>query len=128
MKRLTLSRRVAMLASMLALSSVAAQAPDTPAKPPRQLPPPVSQSKSIPAGVDAGTAASSESVPLGTPVMTGNPTDRAKFRADSAAARAAGRPKAAASAPKAASGPVAAASDLAASRPGPPPKPSPPTR
>ena len=121
------SCRIAALAALLALSSAAAQAQTGIAKQPRQLPPPVSQTNSVPAGVDIGTGATSESKPLGTPVMTGNPTDRATFKADSAAARAAGRPKAAASGASAAK-PGRSASDVAASRPARPLKPSPPAR
>ena len=121
--------RIALLAALLALSSVSAQAQTVVAKQPRQLPPPVSQTNSVPAGVDIGTGATSESVPLGTPVMTGPPTNRATFKAESAAARAAGRPKPAASAASAAKpGPAVSASDVAASRPARPPRPSPPAR
>ena len=118
------SSRIAALAGLLALSSAAAQAQTLPAKQPRQLPPPVSQTNSVPAGVDIGTGSSSESVPLGTPVMTGSPTNRATFKAESAAARAAGRPKSSASAASIAkSGPAVSASDVAASRPARPLKP-----
>jgi hypothetical protein len=123
------SCRIAALAALLALSTAAVQAQTLPAKQPRQLPPPVSQTNSVPAGVDIGTGANSDSVPLGTPVMTGGPINRATFKAQSAAARAAGRPKPAASAASAAKpGPAVSASDVAASRPARPPRPSPPAR
>ena len=115
--------RIAALAASLALCPFAVEAQNVVAKQPRQLPPPVSQSNSVPAGVDIGTGATSESKPLGTPVMTGSPTNRATFKAESAAARAAGRPKAAASGASAAKpGPAVSASDVAA-RPARPPKP-----
>ncbi len=123
--RQSVSCRIALLAPLLALSSVVAQA-QTAAKQPRQLPPPAAQVNGVPAGVDTGTPAGSDSVPLGTPVMSGAPTNRATFKAESAAARAAGRPKPAASAASSAKGtsvPALSASDVAASRPASPLKP-----
>ena len=125
MNRLSVSFPCVWLAALFALSCVAAQA-QTGVKPPRQLPPPAAQTNGVPAGVDTGTPAGSESVPLGTPVMSGSPTNRATFKAESAAARAAGRPKpgaSAASSAKGTSGPALSASDAAASRPARPLKP-----
>jgi len=71
-------------------------AAQTPPKPPPRLPPPPSQTSQIPGGVDTGTPGGSDSLQLGTPVMS-NATGERSGRGMSAAARAAARPKPAAS-------------------------------
>jgi hypothetical protein len=88
-------RRVVAVASLLlGLSLVgAAQTP----KPPPRLPPTPSQTSQIPSGIDTGSSASSDSLPLGTPVMTMGSGDKSALKGGSAAARAAARPKPAAS-------------------------------
>jgi len=63
------------------------------AKPPPRLPPPPSQTSQIPSGVDTGTPATSDSLPLGTPVMSQAAGGPSGGRGTSAAARAAARPK-----------------------------------
>ncbi|HSC62502.1 MAG TPA: hypothetical protein VLD35_02630 [Caldimonas sp.] len=68
---------------------VAAQA----AKPPPRLPPPTSQTTQIPGGLDTGTPAGSDSLQLGTPVTSNATGSRASLPSQSAAARAAARPK-----------------------------------
>jgi hypothetical protein len=52
-----------------------------------------SATSTVPAGVDAGTPATSNSVPLGTPTMPANDAERNELRKTSAAARAAARRK-----------------------------------
>lgn len=84
----------ALLALMLAHGGAAAQ---TKPKPPPRLPPTPSQTTQIPAGVDSGSPVSSDTMQLGTPVPGGLGTQSSEYRANSAAARAAARPKPAAS-------------------------------
>ena len=79
---------VTSLLVVLPLVSVA----QTPPKPPPRLPPTPSQTSQIPSGVDTGTPATSDSLPLGTPVMSQAVGERSG-RGTSAAARAAARPK-----------------------------------
>ena len=68
-----------------------------------QLPTRPSETSAIPSGVDGGTSATSNSVPLGTPTTPANARERDELKKASAAARAAARPRAAgASAPLAA--------------------------
>ena len=52
-----------------------------------------SATSTVPAGVDAGTPATSNSVPLGTPTTPANDAERNDLRKASAAARAAARRK-----------------------------------
>jgi hypothetical protein len=84
------------VAALLVCIGVEAQAPPRP-KPPPRLPPSPSETARIPAGVDTGSPGSSDSVPLGTPVPPTLGADRGELRTRSAAARAAARPKTAAS-------------------------------
>jgi len=68
-------------------------AAQTTAKPPPRLPPPPSQTSQIPGGVDTGTPGGSDSLQLGTPVMSNSTGHPSALRGGSAAARAAARPK-----------------------------------
>jgi hypothetical protein len=79
-----------------ALAACVHSAPAQTAKPPPRLPPTPSQTSQIPGGVDTGTPGGSDSLQLGTPVMS-NATGQPSGRGMSAAARAAARPKPAAS-------------------------------
>lgn len=78
--------------ALLVFVAIGAQAQTAP-KPPPRLPPPPSQTSQIPSGVDTGTAAGSDSLQLGTPVMSNATGERSTLRGPSAAARAAARPK-----------------------------------
>lgn len=60
--------------------------------PPRRLPPTGAQATDIPAGVDTGSPATSNQMPLGTPVPPALAPDRGDQNKRSAAARAAARP------------------------------------
>ena len=91
--RLVRSIAVAFLVGVL-VPWAAAQQIDR--KPPRRLPPTGSQSTDIPAGVDSGTPATSDSMPLGTPVPPAIAADRNDQNKRSSAARAAARPAASA--------------------------------
>ena len=62
-------------------------------KPPPRLPPLPSQTSQIPSGTDTGTPATSDSLPLGTPVMSQAYGGDSALKGGSAAARAAARPK-----------------------------------
>jgi len=73
----------------LPLGSVA----QTTAKPPPRLPPTPSQTSQIPGGVDTGTPGGSDSLQLGTPVMSNATGQPGAFKGGGAAARAAARPK-----------------------------------
>jgi hypothetical protein len=84
--------RSVVLTSALVALSLAALA-QTPPKPPPRLPPPVSQTSQIPGGIDTGTAGGSDSLQLGTPVMSNATGERSGLKGGSAAARAAARPK-----------------------------------
>ncbi|MEO8836067.1 MAG: hypothetical protein ABI364_04955 [Caldimonas sp.] len=88
--------RVAAGASLLVLASVGVGAQTRP-KPPPRLPPNAAEAARIPAGVDTGSPTTSDSLSLGTPVPPAIGVDRRDERARSAAARAAVRPKPAAS-------------------------------
>jgi hypothetical protein len=66
-------------------------------KPPRRLPPNASETSRIPAGVDTGSPATGDSLPLGTPVPPNASAGRTELTTRSAAARAAARPKQASS-------------------------------
>ena len=76
-----------------------ASAAQTAAKPPPRLPPPPSQTTQIPGGLDTGTPGGSDSLQLGTPVTSNPPSQGLSLRGQSAAARAAVRPKPTASSP-----------------------------
>ena len=82
---------VAVTSLLVALPLAAAA--QTTAKPPPRLPPTPSQSAQIPGGVDTGTPGGSDSLQLGTPVMSNATGERSPIRNGSAAARAAARPK-----------------------------------
>jgi hypothetical protein len=83
-------RRAALSAALVVLAQVAlAQT----AKPPPRLPPSPSEASRIPGGVDTGTPGGSDSLQLGTPVMSNATGQPSAFRGGSAAARAAARPK-----------------------------------
>ncbi|HEY2188537.1 MAG TPA: hypothetical protein VGH48_08245 [Caldimonas sp.] len=75
---------------VLAQTDADAQVPVTKA-PPRL--PTSSQTSQIPGGVDTGTPGGSDSVQLGTPVMSNSMSHGSALKGGSAAARAAARPK-----------------------------------
>ena len=79
-----------LLALVLAHGGAAAQ---TKPKPPPRLQPTPSQTTQIPAGIDTGSPASSDTMQLGTPVPPGMGPEGKELKAHSAAARAAARPK-----------------------------------
>jgi len=83
-------RRTALSTALVVLAGVA-QAQT--AKPPPRLPPTPSQTSQIPGGVDTGTPGGSDSLQLGTPVMSNSTGEKSAIRGGSAAARAAARPK-----------------------------------
>ena len=90
MNRSVAFRRAVLSAALAALApSALAQA----AKPPPRLPPTPSQTSQIPGGVDTGTPGGSDSLQLGTPVMSNSTGQPGAFKGGSAAARAAARPK-----------------------------------
>jgi hypothetical protein len=91
----SVSFRRAVLAAALVVVAQAAQAQT--AKPPPRLPPNPAQASKIPGGVDTGTPGGSDSLQLGTPVMSNATGQPSALRGGSAAARAAARPKATAS-------------------------------
>jgi len=80
----------ACLAAALHVSAFA-QAPDTRKVPPR-VSPNVSATTGVPSGINTGTPATSESMPLGTPVPPVASADKSDQNLRSAAARAAARP------------------------------------
>jgi hypothetical protein len=86
-------RRRAVAVAALLIALPLAGAGQKPPKPPPRLPPMPSQTSQIPAGIDTGSSASSDSLPLGTPVMTMGSGDKSALKGGSAAARAAARPK-----------------------------------
>jgi hypothetical protein len=90
-------RRVVVAVLLLVFVPLGAIAQIINAKPPRRLPPNASETSRIPAGVDTGSPATSDSVQLGTPVPPNASGDRSELKTRSAAARAAARPKATAS-------------------------------
>jgi hypothetical protein len=85
-------RRIVAGASLLVALPLAGVAQTTP-KPPPRLPPNASQTSQIPGGVDSGTPGGSDSLQLGTPVMSNATGNGSALRGGSAAARAAARPK-----------------------------------
>ncbi len=87
-RRLLVGLVVVSLLVALSLGS-AAQTP----KPPPRLPPPAAQSTQIPGGIDTGTPGGSDSLQLGTPVMSNATGERSPLKGGGAAARAAARPK-----------------------------------
>jgi hypothetical protein len=98
--------RAVLAAALLVLGQGAAHAQAPPPKGPPpvtkaapRLPPNASQTSRIPAGVDSGTSATSDTMELGTPVPPALGGDRSEMTTRSAAARAAARPKPAASSP-----------------------------
>lgn len=104
-------------------ASAAAPAAPPPSRtkaPPRLPPAPADQSR-IPAGIDTGTPATSDTVPLGTPVPPTAGVDQRVLREESAAARAAARRKAEPVPPAASSAASAAsaAASTAVTRPAP---------
>ena len=84
-------RRAVAVASLLIALPLVGAAQST--KPPPRLPPTPSQTSQIPSGTDSGTPATSDSLPLGTPIMSQAYGDRSALKGGSAAARAAARPK-----------------------------------
>jgi len=114
--------RAALAAAFCVLASTAADAQPVTKAPPR-LPPNQPASGRIPAGVDTGSPASSDTQQLGTPVPPTLGAEGGEMRARGAAARAAARPKPQASAVdcsrQAAATPSAkGASTAAAAKPG----------
>jgi len=99
--------RAAFVAALFAFVSVAVEAQPVTKAPPRlpasrcRLRPPANPTASgrIPAGVDTGSPASSDTLQLGTPVPPAMGAESSEMRARGAAARAAARPKPATSAP-----------------------------
>lgn len=111
MHRSTLAVLPALFGALLLVAAGMASAADTTQKtPPRRLPPNAADSVRIPAGVDTGSPATTDAVPLGTPVPPTGAVGRNDQNKRGAAARAAARPKT-----RAASDPAAAAVDAAAS-------------
>jgi hypothetical protein len=90
--------RAAFVAALFAFVSVAVEAQPVTKAPPR-LPANPTASGRIPAGVDTGSPASSDTLQLGTPVPPAMGAESSEMRARGAAARAAARPKPATSAP-----------------------------
>ena len=97
--------RAVLAAAILVLAQSAAVAQTSPPKPPPpvtkappRLPPNASETSRIPAGVDTGTSATRDTMPLGTPIPPALGADRNEIKTRSAAARAAARPKIGASA------------------------------
>ena len=84
----------ACLAAAVHVSSVAQTA--RPGKVPPRSSPNVSATTGVPAGIDSGTSATSDSMPLGTPVPPTASADKSDQNLRSAAARAAARPTVAA--------------------------------
>ena len=91
MNRPAAFRRVMLSTALLVVAQAAAA--QTAAKPPPRLPPNASETVRIPAGVDSGSPATTDNLPLGTPVPPTPGADRGELRTRSAAARAAARPK-----------------------------------
>lgn len=86
------SVRSALLVVLAGLAFAAGAADPAAKKPERRLPPTGSQTSDIPAGVDTGSPATSNSMPLGTPVPPAAAADRGDQNKRSAAARLASRP------------------------------------
>jgi hypothetical protein len=89
--------RAAFAAAFFVFVAVAAEAQPVTKAPPR-LPANPTASGRIPAGVDTGSPASSDTLQLGTPVPPALGAESSEMRARGAAARAAARPKPATSA------------------------------
>lgn len=80
-------------ACLAAAVHVSAEAqPTRPGKVPPRVSPNVSATTGLPAGIDTGTPAASDSMPLGTPVPPAASVDKSDQNMRSAAARAAARP------------------------------------
>ncbi|MBV9892360.1 MAG: hypothetical protein JO090_15910 [Rhizobacter sp.] len=90
--------RAAFAAALFVLAAVAAESQPVTKAPPR-LPANPTASGRIPAGVDTGSPASSDTLQLGTPVPPALGAEGQEMRARGAAARAAARPKPATSSP-----------------------------
>ena len=88
-----MARSSCLVVASLLLALPLTVAAQTPAKPPPRLPPTPSQTSQIPGGTDTGTPAGSDSLQLGTPVMSNATGQPSSLRGQSAAARAAARPK-----------------------------------
>ncbi len=129
-RRLRFARSISVAFFASVLVPWAAAQTTTDRKPPRRLPPIGSQTSNIPAGVDSGTPATSDSMPLGTPVPPVAAADRNDQNKRSAAARAAARPASASAISEAAAASEAGRSALPASavRPARSRTPSPPVR
>ena len=93
MDRLPLARWAAPFAAALFVLAHAPVDAQPVTKAPPRLPPNAAQTSRIPAGVDTGSPATSQTVPLGTPVPPALGADRNEIKTRSAAARAAARPK-----------------------------------
>lgn len=119
--------KAAVVGGLAGLSLVVAAADPGAKKPERRLPPLGSQTSDIPAGVDTGSPATSNSMQLGTPVPPSAAADRGDQNKRSAAARAAARPASSASAVgPVVTGPVVTVPAAAVSKkPAPAPKPVP---
>ena len=85
------------MVGLAGLSLAVAAADPGAKKPERRLPPTGSQANDVPAGVDTGSPATSNTMQLGTPVPPSTAADRGDQNKRSAAARAATRPASAAS-------------------------------
>lgn len=84
---------LALVGALLAALQVTALAQSPkPGKVPPRVSPNVSATTGLPAGIDSGTSASSDSMPLGTPVPPVASADKSDQNLRSAAARAAARP------------------------------------
>jgi len=90
--------RAAFAAAFFVFVAVAAEAQQPVTKAPPRLPANPTASGRIPAGVDTGSPASSDTLQLGTPVPPALGAESHEMRARGAAARAAARPKQATSA------------------------------
>jgi len=90
--------RAAFAAAFFVFVAVAAEAQQPVTKAPPRLPANPTASGRIPAGVDTGSPASSDTLQLGTPVPPALGAESHEMRARGAAARAAARPKPATSA------------------------------
>jgi hypothetical protein len=90
--------RAAFAAAFFVLAAAAVEAQQPVTKAPPRLPANPTASGRIPAGVDTGSPASSDTLQLGTPVPPAMGAESSEMRARGAAARAAARPKPATSA------------------------------
>jgi hypothetical protein len=92
--------KAAIVVGLAGLSLAVAAADPGAKKPERRLPPTGSQTSDIPAGVDTGSPATTNAMPLGTPIPPTLSADRADQNKRSAAARAAARPASSALGPR----------------------------